>query len=69
MIGNACRPPTSGQVVPINNIGGGVFDGGGNMLPISSGGGPLGGDGNGPLRNQILKPYVTRLTWSWIGPT
>ncbi len=38
-IGDACRPPTSGQVVPINNISGGPFDGGGNMPPISNGGG------------------------------
>ncbi len=39
----ACRPPTGGQVVPINNISGGPFDSGGNMPPISNGGGPPGG--------------------------
>jgi hypothetical protein len=38
------------------------------MPPISSGGGPPGGDGSGPLRDQNLRPYITRLAWSWIGP-
>lgn len=68
-IGDACRPLTGGQVVPINNIGGGPFDGGGNMPPINSGGAPPGGDGSGPLRDQNSRPYITRLAWSWIGPT
>ncbi len=68
-IGDACRPPTSGQVIPINKIGGGPFDGGGNMPPISNGGNLLGGDDSRPLRDQNPRPYATRLAWSCIGST
>jgi hypothetical protein len=74
VIGNAGRPPTSGQVIPINNGDGGPFGRGGNGPPI---GNPLGGGGNGllrggdnrPLGDQNSRPYAVELTWSWIKPT
>ncbi len=77
LIGDVSTPPTSGQIVPINNNGGGPFgigsDGtprGGGSGPLGGGGsGPLGGGSNGPLGDQNPKPYVTRLARPWIGPT
>jgi hypothetical protein len=69
LIGNVYKPPSSGQVVPINNNGGGLFDNGSDG-PLGGGGsGPLGGGSSGPLRDQNPKPYVAKLARLWIGPT
>ncbi len=57
-IGEACRPRTGGQVVPINNISGGPFDSGGNMPPISNGGGPPRGDDSGPPREAKIQDHT-----------
>jgi len=75
-IKDSSKPPTSGQAIPINNDGGGLFDGGSNGLLRGGGSGPLGGEGNdllgggsiGPLGDQNPKPYVAKLARPWIGP-